>query len=186
MGPVASEPAVGQSATCPRHPKVVTYLRCGRCGTPVCPKCLVHSPVGARCPDCARPPKQLRGLVSPTNYAAAIGIGLGVAILCGAALSLFPLRGLWWLPMLLTGFVVGEAVSAASNRQRTAGLAMIAFGSVFVGTMVGLWLPTLIRLAAVPGALQPRLVSALLLQLGPFEVLFLLIAGVIASTRVTR
>jgi hypothetical protein len=33
---------------------VETALRCSRCETPICPRCLVQSPVGARCRDCAR------------------------------------------------------------------------------------------------------------------------------------
>ena len=39
---------------CARHPSVETTLRCGRCETPICPRCLVHTPVGARCPDCGQ------------------------------------------------------------------------------------------------------------------------------------
>lgn len=39
---------------CGRHPKVVTRLRCGRCETPICPKCMVYTPAGARCRDCSR------------------------------------------------------------------------------------------------------------------------------------
>jgi hypothetical protein len=183
---MANELPVAQQVTCPRHPKVETYLRCGRCDTPICPKCLVHTPVGARCPDCARPPKRIKGLVRPANYAAGIGAGLGVAAICGVALGMLPVPGLSWLFILVTGFAVGEAVSAASNRQRTTGLAMIAFASVLVGTLVGQWLPLLARMAAVPGALQPQLLIVLLLQVGPMEIVLLLIAGVIASTRVTR
>ena len=40
--------------SCPRDPSVETALRCGRCDTPICPRCLVQSPVGARCKGCAR------------------------------------------------------------------------------------------------------------------------------------
>ena len=39
---------------CPRDPGVETALRCSRCNTPICPRCMVYSPVGARCRDCAR------------------------------------------------------------------------------------------------------------------------------------
>ena len=39
---------------CAYHPDVETNLRCGKCGKAICPKCLVQTPVGARCPDCAR------------------------------------------------------------------------------------------------------------------------------------
>lgn len=43
-----------QVVQCARDPEVETALRCSRCETPICPKCLVQSPVGARCRDCAR------------------------------------------------------------------------------------------------------------------------------------
>src|SRR5262245_41825997 len=39
---------------CARHPEVETALRCSRCDTPICPRCLIQTPVGARCRDCAR------------------------------------------------------------------------------------------------------------------------------------
>ena len=34
---------------CAEHPDVETGLRCGRCETPICPKCMIMTPVGARC-----------------------------------------------------------------------------------------------------------------------------------------
>jgi len=40
-------------STCLRHPNVLSNLRCGRCDDLICPQCMVQSPVGARCPDCA-------------------------------------------------------------------------------------------------------------------------------------
>jgi hypothetical protein len=183
---MTEQPSVAQGVPCVRDPKIETYLRCGRCDTPICPQCLVHTPVGARCPDCARPQKALQGLVKPSQYAAAIGAGLGVSLVCGAVLGVFPLPFLSGLAMLLIGYVAGEAVSRASNRQRTTGLAFIAFGVTSVGIMIGMWLPTLLRLASVPGGLQLRLLPLLLMQIGPIEAVMLLIAGVIASTRVTR
>lgn len=38
--------------TCPRHPGVVTYVRCQRCGRPTCPACQRPAPVGIQCVDC--------------------------------------------------------------------------------------------------------------------------------------
>lgn len=40
--------------SCPRDPGVQTALRCSRCEKPICPKCMIQTPVGARCRDCAR------------------------------------------------------------------------------------------------------------------------------------
>jgi hypothetical protein len=39
---------------CGKHKNAVTRLRCGRCETPICPKCTVFTPGGTRCRDCAR------------------------------------------------------------------------------------------------------------------------------------
>ena len=38
---------------CATHPDVETELGCSRCGKAICPRCLVHTPVGARCRECA-------------------------------------------------------------------------------------------------------------------------------------
>lgn len=38
--------------TCPRHPAVVSYVRCARCGRPTCPACQRPAPVGIQCVDC--------------------------------------------------------------------------------------------------------------------------------------
>lgn len=39
---------------CGKHTKVVTRLRCGRCETPICPKCIVYTPAGTRCRACSK------------------------------------------------------------------------------------------------------------------------------------
>ena len=39
---------------CMKHTKAVTRLRCGRCESPICPKCTVYTPAGTRCRPCAK------------------------------------------------------------------------------------------------------------------------------------
>src|SRR4029077_7646870 len=41
-------------ATCYRHPSRETGVSCSNCGRPICPDCMTTTPVGMRCPDCAR------------------------------------------------------------------------------------------------------------------------------------
>ncbi len=41
-------------ATCYRHPSRETGVSCSNCGRPICPDCMTSSPVGMRCPECAR------------------------------------------------------------------------------------------------------------------------------------
>jgi hypothetical protein len=39
---------------CARHQKVTTRVRCGHCEAPICSRCTVYGPVGARCRPCAK------------------------------------------------------------------------------------------------------------------------------------
>ncbi len=41
-------------ATCYRHPSRETGVSCSNCGRPICPDCMTTTPVGMRCPDCAK------------------------------------------------------------------------------------------------------------------------------------
>jgi hypothetical protein len=65
----ATEPVI----YCARHPNTETMLRCGRCDTPICPRCMVHSGVGIRCPDCAANPQRTIGIQAERAAAAARG-----------------------------------------------------------------------------------------------------------------
>jgi len=59
-------PVTGEASTdityCRRHPKIETGLRCARCDTPICPRCMVYSSVGLRCPDCEQSPRPSIGV----------------------------------------------------------------------------------------------------------------------------
>ena len=136
-----AEPAL----RCATHPEVATNLRCGKCGKPICPKCMVETPVGARCRECA----QLRRLptyqVSWAYYLRAMGVGLGAAIACGLLWSL--IRGILpfgYLNILLAlgaGWAIAGVVGLAVNRKRGPGLALIGAGSVVAAYLVSfsLW-----------------------------------------------
>lgn len=40
--------------TCYRHPNRETAVACSSCGRPICPDCMTPTPVGMRCPECAK------------------------------------------------------------------------------------------------------------------------------------
>src|SRR6187431_1327952 len=46
---------------CPRHPDRISYVRCQRCGRPVCPECQRPAPVGIQCVDCVNEEAARRG-----------------------------------------------------------------------------------------------------------------------------
>lgn len=71
-------------ASCYRHPGRETNVSCSSCGLPICPDCMISTPVGMRCPECARSRTRvqrvsfggLAGGRAPATYAL---IGINVA-----------------------------------------------------------------------------------------------------------
>jgi membrane associated rhomboid family serine protease len=62
-------------ATCYRHPNRETGVACSSCGRPICPDCMTPTPVGMRCPECARDRTRVRTAANVRNRAAR-GAGL--------------------------------------------------------------------------------------------------------------
>ena len=125
---------------CAIHPEIVTNLRCAKCGKPICSKCLVETPVGAKCRDCAGLSKLPTYYVSTKYYLRAAGTGLVIAIICGlvwvVVVSLVPF---FYLNLLLApgvGYVIGELVSLSVNRKRGTGLAVVAGIAVVISYLI--------------------------------------------------
>ena len=130
---------------CATHPDVETNLRCGKCGKPICPKCLVQTPVGAKCPDCAKLHKLPTFRVTKQYYLRAAGTALGMAIVCGlvwgVVMGLVPFFFLNFLLAAGVGYAIGEVVSLSVNRKRGTGLAVIAGIGVAISYLVSLFSP---------------------------------------------
>jgi membrane associated rhomboid family serine protease len=55
-------------ATCYRHPQRETNVSCSNCGRPICPDCMTTTPVGMRCPECARQKTKVKNPIgAPTR-----------------------------------------------------------------------------------------------------------------------
>ena len=130
---------------CTYHPDVETNLRCGKCGQPICPKCMVQTPVGARCPDCAKLYKLPTYRISTKYYLRAAGTALGMAIVCGIAwgvvISFVPFIYLNLLLAPGAGYAIGEVVSLSVNRKRGTGLAVIGGIAVAISYLVSVISP---------------------------------------------
>jgi len=148
---------------CAIHPEIETNLRCAKCGKPICPKCLVQTPVGAKCQDCAGLSKLPTYHVSTKYYLRAAGTGLGMAIVCGIAWGLVTGFVRFFLLNLIlaagAGYVIGEAISLSVNRKRGTGLAVIAGSALVVSYLVSIF---------SPWGLSFRLFDLLALALGIF------------------
>ena len=124
---------------CATHPNVDTELSCGKCGKAICPRCMVHTPVGGRCRECS----QVRRI--PTyNMSGATFLRAGSAALTGGLV----IGGAWAFFNIITyifygviaglaiGYVIGELVSLATNRKAGPPLQAAAVGGVVMAYLV--------------------------------------------------
>ena len=126
---------------CAIHPNVETVLSCGKCGQPICPKCMVETPVGAKCPACARLQKLPVYNLSASHYLKAMGTALGMAVACGLLWGLISIWSPFNLNLILApaaGYVIAEVISRAVNRKRGKTLAVIASTALVLSYLVSL------------------------------------------------
>jgi len=130
---------------CATHPEGETNLRCGKCGKPICPQCLVQTPVGARCRDCAQLQKLPTFHVTTGYYLRAVGAAVGMAFACGAAWwAVRTVMGIPYFNFLLAagfGYAVGEVVGRSVNRKRGRTLAAIAGAGVALSFVISIFPP---------------------------------------------
>ncbi len=125
---------------CAAHPSVETELACSKCGKAICPRCLHHTPVGARCRECAN----LRPLPQYQISAGYLLRGLGAAVATGVVLGglwgiLVPFGGFFLFGLLLgfgLGYAVGQAVSVVTNRKVGPPLQALAAAGVVIAYLV--------------------------------------------------
>ncbi len=129
---------------CAAHPEVETGLTCSKCGTAICPRCLVHTPVGARCRACARVGRLPTFQAGLKHYLLAALVGVGAAVGIGFAwLFLGGLVPFPYVPLILAvgaGYLIGQVVSLAVNRKRGVPFQVIAGVGTFLSYGLVTWL----------------------------------------------
>ncbi len=133
---MTTEPTSPAAPTmCARHPDVETALACGRCETPICPRCLVYTPGGVRCPDCAAIGRPKMYVVGPLDLARGIATALVIGPLLGflGAIVFSPRPSVGLFSLLIAaligygaGFVTGEALNLTTSRKRGREMQLIA------------------------------------------------------------
>lgn len=129
-------------ARCAYHPDVETEMSCAECGKPICPKEMVSTPVGYKCPDCARPARSQYVIVKPGQLVRAVSVGIGAGVLGGVVLAFVRFGGFWL--GILWGSLVAEAVRRASGGHRGATVGAAAVGGIVAGWLAagvfgGVW-----------------------------------------------
>jgi hypothetical protein len=137
---------------CVNHPNVETYLRCNKCGQPICAKCAVLTPVGYRCKDCVRVQQRVFYTdFRPIHYLIAAAVALPLALMAG---WLIPSLG-WYAIVLgpLAGGAIANLVRLAIQRRRGRYTWLVVCGCIVVGALPVLFL---LLLALVGSALIPE------------------------------
>jgi hypothetical protein len=133
---------------CYRHPDRETWVRCGRCDRPICPRCAMQGPVGFRCKTCGKPAYDPLTSLKPRQ--ALIG-GL-VAVAAGTLGGLIGLQLGFFI--IIVGFFAGGLISDLVMRftgfKRGPVMAAILLGGIAIGTVVAFGISygiTLVRFA---------------------------------------
>src|SRR5690349_13360839 len=97
---------------CAKHRKVKTRLRCGRCERPICPKCTMMGPTGARCPECGSNRHSHMYQVKPLRYLLSFLAAVVIGAIGSALASVIGSLILWALIFApAVGPIVGKIVT---------------------------------------------------------------------------
>lgn len=119
---------------CTFHRGVETNVRCVECERPICPKDFVPTPVGYKCPDCARQLPSARRTVKPRQLVSAALAALGVGVVGMFLLAILGIH--FWIVTILLGMLTGEAARRASGGHRERSVAFIAGAAMVLGALL--------------------------------------------------
>src|SRR5687768_1765247 len=168
-----------EAPICTRHPGRETLVSCGRCLRPFCTQCLIHTPAGQRCFECAGVKRDYVQRAVTRRFLSAFGamlLGGAISTLLGGFFSLFI--------AFAAGGAAGQTLSPAITRHNRPWVYIPAVPVVLAGGWLGFSLGILVRVL-LSGAFDPVLLFvAPLAALRESRLLvFLGIAGIVAYLR---
>jgi hypothetical protein len=161
---------------CANHPNEETYVRCSKCGKPICARCRVSTPVGFRCFECAQLQVLPTYAIGTDYYLKAAVAGLVVAGALGLVMGFLPAWEFW--VALAIGIAVPEAVAIAANQKRGPGLQMVGMACVAFGFIVSRFI-----IGNVPQRTGIELLDALPFFVTQYTILWLALALFLANRR---
>lgn len=131
---MSGRPTAAVDLYCVNHPSAETYLRCNKCGQPICPKCAVQTPVGYRCRDCINTQQRVfYADFRPIHYLVAAAVALPLGLVAGWLIS-----SLGWYVIILGPLVGGGIANVthwAIGRRRGQYTWLVVCGCIVVGTL---------------------------------------------------
>lgn len=129
----------------------MTAIACSACERPVCTDCMVTTPVGMKCPECAKLPARARAAVPPVKLAAGCAVaGACAGAIVVAAPYVFQLAFVSLFVAYALGILSTEAVRRAAGGFRDVTLARVTTMAVGVGFFLPLVLDAIDRGAFTP------------------------------------
>jgi NADH:ubiquinone oxidoreductase subunit H len=120
---------------CINHPNVETYLRCNKCGQPMCSKCAVQTPVGYRCKSCISAQQQIfYADFRPVHYVVAAAVALPLSLVAGAVIPALEWFAIFLGPVAGTG--IAEITRWAIRRRRGRYVWVVVCGSIVIGGLL--------------------------------------------------
>jgi hypothetical protein len=160
--------------TCEKHPTREATLRCIRCNRPMCPECVVPTPTGYICRECARRQEDRFYSVEALDYPKVFGIAL-VANLVACGLSL--MLGFWYAAIFIGGGL-GGAAGTFARRQTGRRVGRQSTAYAFGGAVLGALLAPMLYLLLSAGVLV--LNPGLLFRIGGLTVIVCTVAFCVA------
>ena len=130
----STEPDAPEAEACMNHPQRETLVHCGKCDRPICVRCMVQTPVGMRCRQCAHLRRLPQFDVDAALLARSSAGGLAASILSWLLITY--VSYLSFFAAIVVGFAVAAAMSPLAKRRTSRPLEVAAVSVVIAGYII--------------------------------------------------
>jgi hypothetical protein len=168
---MAVEPADESDALrCYRHPDRETWVRCGRCDRPICPRCAMQGPVGFRCRDCGRPVHDPLTSFTPVQLVGGFLLSATAGTIAGllsGRIGFFVILVAWF-----AGAFIADLVTRFVGYKHGPVMAIVLIGGILAGAAVAFAIDAAVLVSSLGGPeAGGALVGQFLLQQGLWALL---------------
>lgn len=153
---------------CANHPETETYLRCNKCGKPICLKCAVLTEVGYRCKECIREQQNVFYNAMTSDNWIAFAVAAGITMVAWPLVSFF-LRATgffgWIIAALVgsgAGAALGQIIRQSVGKRRGRYIRHFTLAGIVVGFVASLLITSLAFSTIFPFASLQGLLFAVL------------------------